>query len=137
MTARYLADKSALARLPNYEVAEQLQPRIALSLVATCPIVDFEVLYSARNATEYEQISAERLQFPQVLIAPEDTNRSLEVQGLLARKGRHRLPIADLLIAAAAEVNDLVVLHYDADFDRIAEVTGQATEWVVRQGSVP
>ncbi|MCH2433636.1 MAG: hypothetical protein MK184_06240 [Acidimicrobiales bacterium] len=94
MTARYLADKSALARLPNYEVAEQLQPRIALSLVATCPIVDFEVLYSARNATEYEQISAERLQFPQVLIDPEVTNRSLEVQGLLARKGRHRLPIS-------------------------------------------
>ena len=137
MTARYLADKSALARLPNYEVAEQLQPRIALSLVATSPIVDFEVLYNARNATEYEQISAERLQFPQVLIDPEVTNRSLEVQGLLARKGRHRLPIADLLIAAAAEVNDLVVLHYDADFDRIAEVTGQATEWVVPQGSVP
>ena len=38
VTARYLADKSALARLPHYEVAEQLQPRIALSLVASCPI---------------------------------------------------------------------------------------------------
>ena len=77
MTARYLADKSALARLPHYEVAEQLQPRIALSLVASCPIVDLEVLYSARNATEYKQISAERVQFPHLLIDPEVTNRSL------------------------------------------------------------
>jgi len=28
------------------------------------------------------------------------------------------------------------VLHYDADFDRIAGVTGQPTEWVVEQGSL-
>jgi hypothetical protein len=37
---------------------------------------------------------------------------------------------------AAAEANDLAVLHYDADFDRIAKLTGQRTEWVVRAGSV-
>jgi len=28
------------------------------------------------------------------------------------------------------------VLHYDADYDRIAGVTGQAVEWVVERGSV-
>jgi hypothetical protein len=33
-------------------------------------------------------------------------------------------------------VNNLVLLHYDADFDRIAAVTGQETEWVVPKGSV-
>jgi len=60
----------------------------------------------------------------------------MEVQGLLARRGQHRLPMLDLLIAAAAEVNDLIVLHYDADFDRIANVTGQATEWVAPRGSL-
>jgi hypothetical protein len=27
------------------------------------------------------------------------------------------------------------VLHYDKDFDRIAEVTAQPTEWVVPPGS--
>lgn len=42
----------------------------------------------------------------------------------------------DLVIAAAAEVAGLIVLHYDRDFDLIAEATGQATEWVVPQGSV-
>jgi len=44
--------------------------------------------------------------------------------------------VPDLLIAAAAETNDLAVLHYDADFDRIAAVTGQSVEWVVEAGSV-
>jgi predicted nucleic acid-binding protein len=47
-------------------------------------------------------------------------DRALAVQGPLARRGRHRLPIPDLLIAAAAESVGLSVLHHDADFDRIA-----------------
>lgn len=42
----------------------------------------------------------------------------------------------DLLIAAAAEARDLVVLHYDAYFDRIAAVTGQRVEWVVAARAV-
>jgi hypothetical protein len=29
------------------------------------------------------------------------------------------------------------VLHYDAAFDRIAEVTGQPVEWIVPRGTVP
>jgi predicted nucleic acid-binding protein len=44
--------------------------------------------------------------------------------------------INDLVIAAAAEHTELVVLHYDRDFERIAEVTGQPHEWVVQAGTV-
>jgi len=44
--------------------------------------------------------------------------------------------IADLLIASAAEAGGLVVLHYDQDFDIIADVTGQSTEWIVPAGTV-
>lgn len=51
--------------------------------------------------------------------------------------GHQRGPkIPDLLIAAAAEGSNLVVLHYDSDFDRIAAVTGQRCQWVVAAGSV-
>lgn len=42
----------------------------------------------------------------------------------------------DLLIAACAETSGLTVLHYDADFDRIASITGQPVQWVVEPGSV-
>lgn len=62
--------------------------------------------------------------------------RAIEVQGELARLGQHRLPIPDLIVAAAAEAAGLTVLHYDADFDRIAAITGQPVEWVVPRGSV-
>ena len=44
--------------------------------------------------------------------------------------------IPDLIIAAAAEEAGIILLHYDADFDRIAAVTGQPMEWVVPRGSV-
>jgi predicted nucleic acid-binding protein len=44
--------------------------------------------------------------------------------------------VPDLLVAAAAEGEGLIVLHYDADFDRIAAVTGQRSEWVVPAGSI-
>ena len=62
--------------------------------------------------------------------------RARQVQRLLASKHQRGRKVPDLLIAAAAEANDLGVLHYDADFDRIAAVTGQRVEWVVPPGSV-
>ncbi len=136
MTARYLADKSALARSRHDKVIETMATRQRLLLIATCPVIDLEMLYSARNTTEYEALAKERAGQPQVAIDPAVTDRALEVQHLLVRKGQHRLSMLALLIAAAAEVNDLVVLHYDADFDRIAVVTGQPTEWVAPKGSL-
>lgn len=63
-------------------------------------------------------------------------DRAIEIQGELAKTGRHRIPLPDLLIAATAESADLVILHYDADFETLAEVTGQPVEWVVERGSV-
>ena len=44
--------------------------------------------------------------------------------------------MADLLVAASAEAAGLPVLHYDADFDLIAEVTGQPMQWVVPRGVI-
>ncbi len=42
---------------------------------------------------------------------------------MLAAEHQRGRKIPELLIAAAAEASNLVVLHYDADFDRIAIVT--------------
>jgi predicted nucleic acid-binding protein len=46
------------------------------------------------------------------------------------------VPLPDLLIAAVAERNQVTVVHYDADYDTIAEMTGQPTRWVVERGSI-
>ena len=64
-------------------------------------------------------------------------SRALAVHRMLAECGQHwhfRLP--DLIIAATAEEHGATVLHYDADYDRIAAVTGQPAERVAPPGSL-
>lgn len=117
-------------------VADRLTPLLVDGYVATCPIIDLEVLYSARSRSDYEDILVERGSLPSLPINEAVTERAVAVQRLLAQRGQHRLPLPDLFIAAVAEINDLTVIHYDADYDRIASVTGQATEWVVPRGSL-
>lgn len=136
LRAAYLADTSALHRLSRPEVAERLRPLMEQGAVATCAVVDLKILYSATSADSYDAIRAERRAFPDVPITPEVMGRALEVQAQLAGRGHHRLPMPDLMIAAAAESAGLVLLHYDGDYERIAEVTGQDHEWIVPRGVV-
>lgn len=64
-------------------------------------------------------------------------DRALDVHRQLAVHSQHRnFRLPDLVIAATAELNGATVLHYDADFDRIAKITGQSVEWVAKRGSL-
>lgn len=103
--------------------------------MATCAIVDLEVLYSSRNLADCEEILEERRSLDDAQITPQVMSRAIELQHALAERGQHRLPIPDLVISAAAQVAGLVVLHYDADFERIAAAGGAPHEWVVPQGT--
>ena len=136
MNATHLADKSVLARAGVPAVDERLRPLVANGRVATCVIVDLEVLYSARSSREYDEVLAERHSLEDAPITPEVTELAISLQQALARQGQHRLPIPDLLISAAAKVAGLTVLHYDADFERLAAVGGAAQEWIVPAGSI-
>jgi predicted nucleic acid-binding protein len=63
--------------------------------------------------------------------------RAMDVHRLLAASSQHRhFRLPDLVIAATAEQYGATVLHYDADYDRIAAVTGQPVEWVAEKGSL-
>lgn len=107
--------------------------------LAVCDTVRLEVLYSARNLDEYTGRDADMDTLRQ---APSDAStfrRARQVQHLLGRRGglHHRsVRIPDLLIAASAEAADHVVWHYDEDFDRIADITGQSTLWIAPRGSL-
>ena len=138
MAPTFLVDKSALARLPRPAVDRRLTPLLLAGDVATCGIIDLELLYSARTHADFVEIQTDRRALPRVDIAQLDFDRAIAVMELLARRGKHRgASLPDLLIAAVAERADLTVLHYDRDFELIASVTGQDVEWVVAPGSVP
>ena len=63
-------------------------------------------------------------------------DRALEVQGRLAERSQHRgVSLPDLIVAACAESAGLTVMHYDADYERVAEVTWpEPVRWVVPRG---
>ena len=134
---RYLIDKSVLARMGNERVLRRVGPILERGDAVTCSIVDLEVLYSARNADDHEQIHRRRaLAYHRIELDEAIFQRAIAVQGELAKTGRHRVPIPDLVIAAAAESARVTVLHYDHDFDLIAQATGQPVEWVAERGSL-
>jgi predicted nucleic acid-binding protein len=136
--ATFLADKSALTRRDTRpEVREALEPLLLAGEVATCGIVDLELLYSASSRASYRALSEALRGMPRAPVDEACVQRALEVQAMLAERSQHRaVPLPDLLVAACAERAELAVLHYDADYERVAELTGQATEWIVPRGSV-
>ncbi len=135
----HLADKSALTRRDTRPpVREIIEPLLLAGAIATCGIVDLELLFSATSPTAYIELASTLRALPRIHITEAIIDRALAVQALLAERSQHRaVPLPDLLIAACAETTGLTVLHYDADFDRIAALTGQPTQWVVPRGSVP
>jgi predicted nucleic acid-binding protein len=134
----YLADKSALARVDaSPEVSAVLDPLLIEGALATCGMIDLEVLYSAETPRAYADFAAGLRLLPRVQMSEEVVDRALEVQARLAKRSQHRgVSLPDLIIAACAESAGLTVLHYDADYERIAEVTGQPVQWVVPRRSV-
>jgi predicted nucleic acid-binding protein len=135
---RFLADKSALARGETRpEVREAIEPLLLAGRIATCGIVDLEVLYSAPSPRVYARLATLLRALPRVAVTEAVLDRALQVQAALAKRSQHRaVSLPDLLVAACAEGAGLTVMHYDADYERIAEVTGQPVRWVVPRGSV-
>ncbi len=113
-----------------------VEPLVQRGHVARAAICDLEIGYSARNAPEWDVLMVALDAFDLVETTAQHVTRSLQVQRLLAARSQRGRKIPDLLIAAAAESRDLIVLHYDADFDLIAAATGQRCQWVVPAGSV-
>lgn len=127
----WLVDKSALVRLGGSPGAAQWSARLQRGLVRIATVTRLEVGYSARSGSDLR--AAVRVpplaSMPVEYQTPAVEDRAIEVQLDLADLGRHRAPsVADLLVAATAELAGLTVLHVDKDFELIAEITGQPIE---------
>ncbi len=136
MALTHLLDSSVLTRLHHAAVRAEVEPRAERGELARAGIGDLEIGYSARSAAEWDQLAEALQAFELVETTADHLRRARQVQRLLAARHQRGRKVPDLLIAAAAESRGLTVLHYDADFDRIAAVTGQPCEWVVPAGSV-
>jgi predicted nucleic acid-binding protein len=135
-TPTYLIDASVLTRLSKAPVREALGQRAAGASLARTTLTDLELGYSARDADEWDAILAAVGHLTSAEVDAHHLRRALTVQRILAGRGLRGRKLPDLVVAAVAEDRGWTVLHYDADFDHIAAVTGQSSEWVVAAGSV-
>jgi hypothetical protein len=133
---RYLVDTSVLACARQEVVGDRLESLARAGRLWTCGLIDLEVVYGSR-ARDVAEVIEERRAMAEAPITSEVIRRAVQVAGSMAASGLHRraMPV-DLVIAASAEAAALTVLHYDDDYDRIASVTGQPTEWVAPAGSL-
>ena len=127
----WLVDKSALVRLGDSPDAAAWAQRIERGLVRITTVTRLEVGYSARSGQDARSMLASPplSAMPVEYLTPAIEDRAVDIQLLLAGQGQHRAPsIPDVIIAAAAELAGLTLLHLDKDFDIIADITGQPTE---------
>jgi predicted nucleic acid-binding protein len=138
LTARFLVDTSASARMNRPTVAQLVGPIIDSGLVATTPVLDAEACYSVRSPGEFARLrERRRATYEYLPTDDEHWQAALEAQFRLAVSGRHRsVGIADLLTAVLAEDHGLTVLHYDSDFDTAATVLDFQHRWVAKPGTL-
>jgi predicted nucleic acid-binding protein len=137
---KLLVDNSAFQRGGNEIVRADWLAALEEGYLYRSPILEFEVLYSARNAREHTALSEELEALRPLDLSDAVVGAALGAQAELARHaaGFHRLPHQDYLVAALAAAHELGVLHYDADFDRIAEHSSLAFEsvWIASAGTL-
>ncbi len=110
-----LLDKSALVRGGGISDESLGRPCI-------CAITRLEMLQSARSGTDYQRVEERLAAFHELRMSAETIAAAVTAHRELGQKGRHRLPIPDLLIAACAQQHQAAVLHIDRHYDVLAEV---------------
>jgi predicted nucleic acid-binding protein len=134
-----LADTSVWARKAHPLVRDWFAAAIEKGEIAGCDMIGLELLHSARNPAEFALIEDGLRGLPWVEPHAADWLRAREVYRVLGgRPGMTQRSVKhpDLLIAAAAERAGLTLVHYDADYDAIAEITGQPVRWAAPRGSL-
>ncbi|HEV2998390.1 MAG TPA: PIN domain-containing protein [Solirubrobacteraceae bacterium] len=135
-----VVDNSAFQRGGNEIVRADWLRALEEGHLYRSPILELEVFYSARNAREHAELTEELEALRPLDLSEAVVGAALAAQAELARHaaGFHRLPHQDYLVAAIAATHDLGVLHYDADFDRIAEHSSLVFEsvWIASAGTL-
>ncbi|MEH1165368.1 PIN domain nuclease [Micromonospora sp. CPCC 205539] len=134
----YLADTSVYVLQGRHgSVRRRFETLLAEGRLAACHMTSLEYLNNAPHPKGYEILWQALHGHRWMDVTTAAMDRALTVHRILAADSQHRnFRLPDLIIAATAEEHGATVLHYDADYDRIAAVTGQPTEWVAPKGSL-
>lgn len=130
----FLLDKSAHELAHRDLGARRVFETLAVTgVLATCAIVELEVLYSARSLAGHQRLTTYLREQCVWLETSDDTlSAAVDLQKAMLAAGKHRKPIPDIIIASVARDHDAVLIHHDRDFDDIATVaTDLRTRWII------
>lgn len=133
-----IADTSAWARASHPLVRDLWIAALRGRQIATCSIVTLELLYSARDAQEFTVVEADQALLRDIPVSASAQRAAIGALRDLASDGpgQHRVPLADALIAAAAQDAGVDVLHYDHHYDRLAQALHFTSVWVAPPGAI-
>lgn len=132
-----LADKSAWMRVAAFE--DDWLAALDADRIVICAMTHLELLYSATTRAELVQLDADLAHLRDVPITRGTLAAARRAMLDLAARGsdgNHRLPPQDAIIAACAAEHGCAVLHYDAHYDRLAEVLGFESIWCAPRGTI-
>ena len=133
-----IADTSAwTARRFDPKLDTDFASRLRRGEIGTCRQVVLELLVTAQNVASFDVLLSGLNDLRDFPIRRREWDRAADVMHALLEQGRHRsVKLADLLVAAAAESAEVGLVHYDRDFETIAEVTGQPLRALAPLGSL-
>jgi hypothetical protein len=105
--------------------------------VLVCDLVILELVRLSPNEARAKQVAQRLDAFKSVPMPTTLWQRVRELQLLLAATGGHRrVPPIDLLIGSAAEAAGVPLVHYDRDYERLANVCALQHHWLLPDGTL-
>ena len=135
-----LVDHSAWTRSDRAAITTWWAREFQAQRIIRCDAFLIEALYSARSGSEMRRVRSVITGMPNAICDARTWEIAFEAQQSMADAAglMHRRKPIDFLIAATAHQHGLGVLHYDHDYDLIAEHGGLdfASGWVAAPGSL-
>ncbi len=132
----YLIDTSAYVHLTT-DTADRRHwyPETETGAIGLCEATRAEILFSARDAVDREELIEDLVTTFEPVRVPKDVWRWVETaQHKLTQRGRHRAAgVVDLILCGTAVAHGLTVLHRDHDFATVSRVMRELQEIDVRR----
>lgn len=134
----YIADSSVWPKSGHPRVRDAWASALRAGQITTCSIVRLELLYSARDLVSFDAIARSLLALRDIPVSASVQRAAVTAMRELAATAplHHRVPLADLLIAAAAQEAGVGVLHHDRHYDRLAQVLSFESRWLAPAGEL-
>jgi predicted nucleic acid-binding protein len=134
-----LVDTSAFARAHHPDIRGAWREALLGDRLRMSPAVRLEILFSARDGEDFDALADELSAVRPAPLTSAVSRAAEQAMRALAHRsdGAQRIPIVDYLLAAAARELGAAVIHYDRDYDTLAEVMEFESIWLAPAGALP